>query len=323
MSADLDPLETYLASVRQHDLLTAEEEVALAKIMEKAQRTERLLEKGVIILDEPSRREVARRRREAREAKNKFLTANLRLVVSQARRKFDDSGIELLDLIQAGNLGLIRAVEKWDWRRGTKFSTYAVWWIRQVITREIQNLSHTIRIPVHNWEKVYKYQKIYNNRYEMTGEPPTQEQMSQYLELPLIEIRRMRDALEDMVKWDEILNEPSPIFDTKPQIDDPDNPTIFQETYRLVDYLEEVSSMEQLRYIEESMLDQPFLTRFQNLPAREQVILSLRFALNGNKRHTLEQIGSKYGLTRERIRQLEKKALSRLSHPTSGLLPIE
>lgn len=321
MSADLDPLETYLASVRQHDLLTAEEEVALAKIMEKAQRTERLLEKGVIILDEPSCREVARRRRGARDAKNRFLTANLRLVVSQAQRKFDDSGIELLDLIQAGNLGLIRAVEKWDWRRGTKFSTYAVWWIRQAITQEIQNHSHTIRIPVHNWKEVYKYQKIYNNRYEMTGEPPTPEQMSQYLELPLIKILRMRDALEDMVKWDEILNEPSPIFDSKLQIDDPDNPTIFQETYRLVDYLEDVSSMDQLHYIEEGMLDKPFLTRFQNLPAREQVILSLRFVLNGNKRYTLEQIGSKYGLTRERIRQLEKKALSRLS--TSGSLPME
>ena len=320
---DIDLVETYLASVRQHDLLTAEQEVALAKIMEKGHRTEGLLEKGVIKLDGNSRREVSRRRGAAQDAKNKFLAANLRLVVSQARKKLNGSGVDLLDLIQAGNLGLIRAVEKWDWRRGYRFSTYAVWWIRQAVTREIQNHSRAIRIPVNTWEKVYKYQKIYNNRYEMTGEPPTLEQMSQYMKLPLVDIRRMQDALEDMVKWDEILNEPSPVFDTKPQIDDPDNPITFQETYRLVDYLEDFSSMDQLHLIEESICDKQLQTSFQNLPAREREILILRFGLNGNKRHTLEQIGSKFGLTRERIRQLVKKALSQLRPPTSGVLPIE
>ena len=320
---DIDLVETYLASVRQHDLLTAEQEVALAKIMEKGHRTEGLLEKGAIKLNRRSRREVSRRIRAAQDAKNKFLAANLRLVVSQARKKLNGSGVELLDLIQAGNLGLIRAVEKWDWRRGYRFSTYAVWWIRQAVTREIQNHSRAIRIPVNTWEKVYKYQKIYNNRYEMTGEPPTLEQMSQYMKLPLVDIRRMQDALEDMVKWDEILNEPSPVFDTKPQIDDPDNPITLQETYRLVDYLEDFSSMDQLHLIEESICYKQLHTRFQNLPAREQEILILHFGLNGNKHHTLEQIGSKYGLTRERIRQLEKKALSRLSHPTSGIYYLE
>lgn len=317
---DVDPVVPYLSRIRKFPLLTAQEEVQLGKAMEAGQRAERWLQKGVVALDCATRLEVERRKRAARQARDKFLISNLRLVVHLVLKLGHGSGMEPMDLIQAGNLGLMRAVEKWDWRRGFKFSTYATHWIRQFVTREIQNHSRTIRIPVHLWKNVNKYCKVYDKRYKMTGEPPTLEQMSGYMKLSLIEVIRLSSVVKDTLSWEEIVNEP-PSFDNIPIFDDPDNPAIFQENGGFDEYWEDFGAAERLIAVEDNGSDVLPPKGIDWLPLREKQILILRFGLDGSKLRTLEEIGQEFKLTRERVRQLLQAALCKLRHPSSRIKP--
>lgn len=313
---DANPVGPYLSRIRRYALLTAEEEVRLGQAMEAGQRVERWLTKGVLALDDTTRWEAECRRRAARQARDKFLVSNLRLVVSIATKLGRGSGMELLDLIQAGNLGLIRAVDKWEWRRGLRFSTYATFWIRQAVTREIHNHSRMIRIPVYLWDDVHKYRKVYDKIYEMTGEPPTMEQISEDMKLSLIEVIRLNNALQDMLSWEEIAEQPSP--GNKHYCDDPDNPAIFQENGSFDEHWEDISATE--RYIFAEIGSDVLLPEWAScLTAREKAILNLRFGFNGGEPRTLEEIGREYSLTRERIRQLLQAALCKLRHPTAGV----
>ncbi len=306
---DADPVDSYLSRIRRYALLTAEEEIRLGKAMEAGQQVERWLAKGVLALDDATRWEAERRRRAARQARDKFLVSNLRLVVSIAAKSGRGSGMELSDLIQAGNLGLIRAVDKWDWSRGLRFSTYATIWIRQAVTREIHNHSRTIRIPVYLWDYVHKYRKVYDNLYEMTGEPPTREQISGDMNVSLIEVIRLNNALQDMLSWEEIAEQPP--RGNKRHFDDPDNPAIFQENGRFDEHWEDISAAERYIFVETgSDVLLPEWARW--LTAREKAILNLRFGFEGEEPRTLEEIGQEYSLTRERIRQLLKAALRKL-----------
>lgn len=312
-----DPyLSRYLSRIRQYALLTAEEEIQLGKAMEAGQRAERWLTKGALALDDAMHWEMERRRRAARQARDKFLVSNLRLVVNMAAKLGRGSGMELPDLIQAGNLGLIRAVDKWDWSRGFRFSTYATFWIRQAVTREISNHSRTIRIPVYLWENVRKYRKVYEKRYEMTGEPPTMEQMSGDMNIPLIEVIRLRNALQDMLSWEEVAERPIP--GKQHHFDDPDNPAIFQENGKFGEHWEDFSAAERLICVETSS-DFPLPEWASWLTAREKAILTLRFGFDGGEPRTLEEIGQEYSLTEERIRQLLKAALGKLRRPSAGV----
>ena len=314
--ADTGAVARYLSRIRRYALLTAEEEIQLGKDMEAGQRLERWLAKGVLAFDDATRLEAERRRRAARQARDKFLVSNLRLVVSIVAKLGRGSGMEMPDLIQAGNLGLIRAVDKWDWKRGFRFSTYATFWIRQAVTREISNHSRTIRIPVHLWENVRKYRKVYEKRYEMTGEPPTMEQMSGDMKIPLIEVIRLRNALQDMLSWEEVAEQPLP--GKQHHFYDPDNPAIFQESGKFDEHWEDFSAAERLVFVEISC--NALLPEWASwLTAREKEILTLRFGFEGEEPRTLEEIGQEYSLTRERIRQLLKAALGKLRPPSAGV----
>ena len=313
---DADPADPYPSRIRRYALLTAEEEIRLGKAMEAGHRVERLLTKGALALDDATRLEAERRRRAARQARDKFLVSNLRLVVSIAVKLGRGSGMELPDLIQAGNLGLIRAVDKWEWSRGFRFSTYATFWIRQAVTREIKNHSKTIRIPVHLWDDVHKYRKVYDKIYEMTGEPPTIEQMSMDMKIPLMEVIRLSNALQDMCSWEELAEQPFP--GNKHHFEDPDNPAIFQESGKFDEHWEDFNAAERLIFVETSC-DVPLPEWASWLTAREKAILTLRFGFEGEDPRTLDEIGQEYSLTRERIRQLLKAALCKLRHPAAGV----
>lgn len=250
MSADLDPLETYLASVRQCDSLTADEEVQLAKVIEPGAPIWLLQQRGIIKYDRPSRRKKSRRRprsrevmKKFREARNKIVVAHLKLVVSEARRFDNGSGMKILDLIQAGNLGLIKAAERWDWRQGNRFAIYAIPLIRQSINQEVYNHFESVGIPADMVPKVYRYQSFYKQIYITTGVPPTLVEMSHYMDLPLIEIRHISDALQGILEWDRVLNETSTRFDTIPPLEDIDNPLVFQMNDETVDRLKKLDTV--------------------------------------------------------------------------------
>ncbi len=262
-----DPVRMYLREIGKHDLLKAEEEVSLAK---KA-------EKGDV------------------KAAEVLARANLRLVVSIAKR-YMGRGLQFLDLIQEGNIGLMRAVEKFDWRRGFKFSTYATWWIRQAITRAIADQAKTIRIPVHMVETINKYKKIERELEQKFERPPTPEEIAKIMEIEpekayeIIKISQETTSLETPVGKEE---------DTRLKEFIPDDTTLspFESASRelLKDHIEDVLG---------------------TLNARERKVLELRFGLRDGRSRTLEEVGKEFGVTRERIRQIEAKALRKLRHPS-------
>ncbi len=262
-----DPVRMYLREIGKHDLLKAEEEVSLAK---KA-------EKGDV------------------KAAEILARANLRLVVSIAKR-YMGRGLQFLDLIQEGNIGLMRAVEKFDWRRGFKFSTYATWWIRQAITRAIADQAKTIRIPVHMVETINKYKKIERELEQKFERPPTPEEIAKIMEIEpekayeIIKISQATTSLEIPVGKEE---------DTRLKEFIPDDTTLspFESASRelLKDHIEDVLG---------------------TLNARERKVLELRFGLRDGRSRTLEEVGKEFGVTRERIRQIEAKALRKLRHPS-------
>ncbi len=292
---DEDLIRLYLSDIGKHELLDKDGEIELAKIIEAgvAARDELAAE------SEPNQVRAMQLRRTIRagdSASLKFVNANLRLVVSIAK-KYQASGMPLLDLVQEGNMGLIHAVEKFDWRKGFKFSTYATWWVRQAITRGIANTGRTIRLPVHAGDTVARLQKG-RSRLEMQfGRPAT-----------IAELAAECDMAEDKV-IEALRYATEPLSLNDPLREDGDG--------EIGDMVEDASSISPFEHAATEMLPADVAKLLSQLDERERGILTLRFGLDRGEPRTLEEVGLHFNLTRERIRQIEARAMSKLRHPSS------
>jgi len=262
-----DPVRQYLREIGKVPLLLAEDEVELAKQFEKGQK----------------------------RAKDKLTESNLRLVVSIAK-KYIGRGLSLLDLIQEGNQGLIRAVEKYDWRKGYKFSTYATWWIRQAITRAIADQARTIRIPVHMVETINKLYRITRRLMQELGREPTPEEIAEEAEIEPDRVREIFKIAQEVTSLEAPVGED-------------------QESF-LGDFIPDESQLSPVDEASKQLLKDHLDEVLATLSDREARVLKLRFGLEGTKQMTLEEVGKVFGVTRERIRQIEAKALRKLKHPS-------
>jgi RNA polymerase primary sigma factor len=261
-----DPVQLYLREIGAVPLLTAAQEVALAQRMERGDRA----------------------------AKREFVEANLRLVVSIARR-YQGRGMELLDLIQEGNRGLLRAAEKFDWRRGYKFSTYATWWIRQAVARAIADQSRTVRIPVHVWEDGSKLARASRQLEQQLGREPSDAELARRVHMSAARVHRIRETIRTAR---------DPISLEAPIGED--------ETSSLGAILADEGTLMPDEVVERTVRAEQLARALHILPPRDRLVLQLRFGLGTKRPQTLEEIGHQLGLTRERIRQIERKALQRL-----------
>ena len=274
-SESTDPVRQYLSEIGKYTLLVAEEEVELAKRFEKDAAARGLKAKS--------------------RAKDKLIESNLRLVVSIAK-KYIGRGLSLLDLIQEGNQGLIRAVEKYDWRRGFKFSTYATWWIRQAITRAIADQARTIRIPVHMVETINKLYRTSQKLMQDLGREPTPEELGEELEIAPERVREIFKISQEVTSLDAKVGE--------------------DEDSSLGDFIPDDSQVAPDDAASRQLLKDHLGDVLDTLSERESKVLTLRFGLDGGQSRTLEEVGRVFGVTRERIRQIEAKALRKLKHPS-------
>ena len=289
-----DSVHTYLKSIGRRQLLTAEEEVELAKRIEAGLYAEHKLETEKR-LPQKYRAELAAVAEDGRRAKAHMLEANLRLVVSVAK-KYSDRGLSLLDVVQEGNLGLIRAVEKFDYTKGYKFSTYAMWWIRQAIQRGFADSARTIRLPVHVLEMLSKLSRVERDMHQRLGREPTPEELA-------IELDRTPDQIEELLRTS---RQPISLDSTIGE----DGET------SIGDLIEDVDAPEAGELVDRQLMADQLRHALDALTPREATIMSMRFGLYDGNPHTLDEIGKALGLTRERIRQLEKQSLSKLRHPS-------
>ena len=288
-----DTIGLYLKEIGRVDLLTAEEEVALAKRIERGQMAaEELAQNGV---DGERRKELEALVEDGWAAREHLISANSRLVISVAK-KYIGRGVPFLDLIQEGNIGLIRAAKKFDYHRGHKFSTYATWWIRQAVTRAIADQGRTIRVPVHMGDQINKLIRTSHRLTQELGREPTVQELADALEVPL------RKA-EQMIK---VARRPLSL----------ETPTDDEADSVLGDFIEDVDSPEPVETVTAHMLRDQLNEILSTLPPREVRILQMRYGLVDGQTYTLEEVGKKLGVTRERVRQIEAQALSRLRHPT-------
>ncbi|MDH3517295.1 MAG: sigma-70 family RNA polymerase sigma factor [Acidimicrobiia bacterium] len=291
-----DLVSQYLTAIGEYDLLTAELEVELAQQIEAGEEAGERLEKGDF---KTKKEEIELRRleRKGRESKDAFLTANLRLVVANARRYANTSGIDFLDLIQEGNLGLIRAVEKFDWRKGFKFSTYATWWIRQAITRAIADKSRTVRIPVHLHDTLAAVRAAQASLKAELGRDPRPDEIAEEAGVTVDKVE-LALGVADTVSLEQPVGE---------------------DGAQLGDFIEDEDALDPVLITEEMDVANSLRRSIDRLPTREGRILALRYGFYDGVPRTLEEIGDEFNLTRERIRQLEKLALCRLRHPSFGI----
>ena len=294
-----DSVHTYLKSIGRTSLLTAEQEVDLAKRIEAGLFAEHKLEtmalEGRAGLDESYRHELELIAEDGRRAKAHMLEANLRLVVSVAK-KYSDRGLSLLDVVQEGNLGLIRAVEKFDYTKGYKFSTYAMWWIRQAIQRGFADSARTIRLPVHVLEMLSKLSRVERDMHQRLGREPTPEELA-------VELDRTPDQIEELLRTS---RQPISLDSTIGE----DGET------SIGDLIEDVDAPEASELVDRQLMAEQLRSALDALTPREATIMAMRFGLYDGNPHTLDEIGRALGLTRERIRQLEKQSLSKLRHPS-------
>jgi len=279
-----DPVRMYLREIGRVPLLNAEEEVRLAQRMERG-KAERLK-------PAPNNRRYIE---DGEEAQRRLTEANLRLVVSVAK-KYIGRGMSLLDLIQEGNIGLIRAVEKFDYTKGYKFSTYATWWIRQAITRAIADQARTIRIPVHMVETINRLIRISRRLLQDLGREPTSEEIAEQMEITAEKVREIIKVSQEPVSLETPIGE--------------------EEDSHLGDFIEDHTALAPAEAASHQLLKEQVEDVLDSLTERERKVLQLRFGLDDGRSRTLEEVGKEFHVTRERIRQIEAKALRKLRHPS-------
>jgi RNA polymerase primary sigma factor len=292
-----DPVRMYLREIGRVPLLTARDEVELAQAMELGKQAlylrMELASRGQL---DPERDLELRKQIEAGErARHRLAESNLRLVVSVAK-KYIGRGMSLLDLIQEGNIGLIRAVEKFDYRKGYKFSTYATWWIRQAITRAIADQARTIRIPVHMVETINKLLRISRRLLQELGRDPTPEEIAREMEIPAEKVREILKVSQEPVSLETPIGE--------------------EEDSHLGDFIPDDGTLAPSEAASHQLLKEQVEDVLASLTGRERRVLQLRFGLDDGRSRTLEEVGKEFGVTRERIRQIEAKALRKLRHPS-------
>ncbi|HET9728920.1 MAG TPA: sigma-70 family RNA polymerase sigma factor [Acidimicrobiia bacterium] len=292
-----DLVRLYLEDVGRHDLLTKDDEVRLSQAIEAGVEARTKLD-TTKKLTPTQRRQLRRTVRLGEEAHRQFVNSNLRLVVSIAK-KYQSSGLPLLDIVQEGNLGLIHAVDKFDWRKGFKFSTYATWWIRQAIQRGIANSARVIRLPVHAGDMLTALLKLRAQLEGSLGRTPTLAELAAEAELPLEKVVEVLRYAVDTVSLDE------------PVRDDGDA--------ELGDFVEDRNAVAPFDHAATSLLPGEVAKVLSVLDERERTILMLRFGLDGGGERTLEEVAEHFGLTRERIRQIEARAMSKLRHPSADV----
>jgi RNA polymerase primary sigma factor len=298
LTASADSVRAYLKQIGKVPLLNAEQEVDLAKRIEgglyAAERLRRADEEGEELSPE-LRRDLMWISRDGERAKNHLLEANLRLVVSLAKR-YTGRGMAFLDLIQEGNLGLIRAVEKFDYTKGYKFSTYATWWIRQAITRAMADQARTIRIPVHMVEVINKLGRIQRELLQDLGREPTPEELAKEMDITPEKVLEIQQYAREPISLDQTIG------------DEGDS--------QLGDFIEDSEAVVAVDAVSFSLLQDQLQQVLQTLSEREAGVVRLRFGLTDGQPRTLDEIGQVYGVTRERIRQIESKTMSKLRHPS-------
>ncbi len=293
-----DPVRMYLKEIGKVDLLTSEREVELAQAMgagaaAKEQLAE--LEKSGEEIPEEMLKELKKAVRQGERAKQQLAEANLRLVVSIAKR-YVGRGMLFLDLIQEGNLGLIKAVEKFDYVKGFKFSTYATWWIRQAITRAIADQARTIRIPVHMVETINKVIRVNRQLLQELGHDPSPEETAEEMGMPVEKVREILKIAQEPVSLETPIGE--------------------EEDSHLGDFIPDEDASEPSEAASFTLLKEQLVDVLSTLTPREEKVLRLRFGIEDGRTRTLEEVGKEFNVTRERIRQIEAKALRKLRHPS-------
>lgn len=293
--ATADPVKDYLKQIGRVSLLNAEQEVDLSERIEAGLYAQHLLETEGDTLDFKRKRELKWAASDGKKAKDHLLEANLRLVVSLAKR-YTGRGMLFLDLIQEGNLGLIRAVEKFDWKKGFKFSTYATWWIRQAITRAMADQARTIRVPVHMVEVINKLSRVQRQMLQDLGREPTPDELARELDMPV-------EKVQEVQKYGR-----EPISLHTPLGEDGDS--------EFGDLIEDTDAIAPSDAVAFSLLQEQFKQVLETLSPREAGVIKMRYGLEDGQPKTLDDIGRVYGVTRERIRQIESKTMSKLRHPS-------
>ena len=293
--ATADPVKDYLKQIGRVSLLNAEQEVDLSERIEAGLYAQHLLDTESDQMDFKRKRELKWAANDGRRAKDHLLEANLRLVGSLAKR-YTGRGMLFLDLIQEGNLGLIRAVEKFDWKKGFKFSTYATWWIRQAITRAMADQARTIRVPVHMVEVINKLSRVQRQMLQDLGREPTPDELARELDMPV-------EKVQEVQKYGR-----EPISLHTPLGEDGDS--------EFGDLIEDTDAIAPSDAVAFSLLQEQFRQVLETLSPREAGVIKMRYGLEDGQPKTLDDIGRVYGVTRERIRQIESKTMSKLRHPS-------
>ncbi|HKG26264.1 MAG TPA: RNA polymerase sigma factor RpoD [Thermomicrobiales bacterium] len=288
-----DSVRLYLQEIGETDLLTMAEEVWLAKRMQRGKLAEQHLQTLGLTADEVAEMEADKL--DGERARAHLIQANLRLVVSVAK-KYVGRGLSFLDLIQEGNIGLMKATDKFDYTRGFKFSTYATWWIRQAITRAISDQSRTIRLPVHVGETINRVKKTGHRLQQILEREPTQEEIARAMDISDDKVRQVLDVSRHPVSLEAPVGQEGDAF--------------------LGDFIEDESMPQPIELASQQLLKSQISDALNKLTDRERKIIVLRFGLEDGRFRTLEEVGREFGITRERIRQIEAKALRKLRHPS-------
>jgi len=301
-----DLVRQYLNDAGRHQLLTKEDEADLAKRYQAGMAADEILKDKAVSFSTPSKAKLKRISEDGVRCKERMVQANLRLVVPQAR-KFSGRDLDFIELIQEGNLGLLRAVEKFDHTKGYKFSTYAVWWIRQALQRGVASKGRTIRVPAHVWELYGKVRAAELRLRQQKGGDPTEDELAEEVGLSAQRVREVREAMQELVSLDRPIGEDGDAS--------------------MGDMIADQTSIDPVATALEGDALAQIDAALAGLEDRERTILMLRFGLGGEEPKTLEEIGEHFNLTRERIRQMQNRALAKLRHPSrahalSGLLDV-